>query len=146
MKDKLIKNPTDVWGEKLNKLFYVQEDTVEQKFLNVVSIVLYGDDTNKDLAELFSLVDFDSFIKIINLFDGRTIKFPSKEEIKEAIEIALYYYYKEIKGVKTYQVLKDLNIRDKDDFSSIAIGRKINKIKDIVASNIVDALKEVEKQ
>ena len=139
----MIDNPKDVWEKQLDEMFSHKERTSEEKFLNVLSIILYENNKNTDLADLFSTVDFNSFIKVVDLFDGRTISFPTKEEIKDAVELALFFYYKEILGITSYDSLKKLNIREDKDFSSISIGRKINNLKKEIKEEIIDSLKDI---
>jgi len=139
----LISEPSDVWEKRLNSLFSENKKTVEQQFLDIVSIILHQSTTNSDLSNLYACLDFNSFIKVIDLFDGRTVTFPEKEELKDAIELALYFYYKEVKGIKSYDKLKKLDIRDDKVFSAISIGRKINNLKEGIVDVVVEALKEL---
>jgi hypothetical protein len=99
---------------------------------------------SKELGDLFSILKLEDFIKVINLFENRTIEFPSKKEIQEAIELSLFYYYKNIRGVESYDELKDLNIVEQKDFSSRSIGKRLTKLDKELKQKIFEILKEVE--
>jgi hypothetical protein len=143
MNDNIINKPIDIWEKRLDELFSHKKENSSQQFLDVLSMIIYQSD-NKDLSNLFSILDFDSFLKVISLFDGRTVAFPTKEALKDSVEVALYFYYKEIKGIDSYDKLKSLNIRDSEDFSSRSIGRKINKLKRDINESICDALRRID--
>lgn len=140
----MIENPQELWEKRLNNLFKKKEKTETQKFLDVVSIILYSNETCKDISELYAGVDLDTFIRVVNIFEGRTIQFPTKVDIKEGIELALLFYYKNIKGVDNYKDLKGLNIIDEKDFSSISVGKRLNKLSKTLQDKILDLYLEME--
>lgn len=139
----MIENADDLWQERLHRKFAKKNQTEIDKFMNIVSIILYGNNTTKDVADLFSIVDIESFIKIISLFDGRDIQFPSKKELQDAIELALFFYYKNIQGITSYKDLKLLNIVDEKDFSSISIGKKLLKLEQSMQDKILEIFMEM---
>lgn len=140
----MIDGPKELWEKRLNNLFKKKEKTETQKFLDIVSIILYSNDICKDVSELYAQVDLDTFIKVISTFEGRTIKFPTKTEIKDSIELALLFYYKNIQGVENYKDLKTLNIMDEKDFSSISIGKRLSKLSKNLQDKILDMYLEME--
>jgi hypothetical protein len=141
----MIEEPKNLWEKKLNKLFEKKSETELEKFLNIVSIIIYSNENCKDVSNLFSVIPINDFVKVINVFDGRTVRFPTKEELKEAIELALLFYYKNIKGVTSYKDIKSLNIIDSKDFSSISIGKKLNKLDKKLSEKILNLFLEMEK-
>ena len=96
----MIEAPTEVWEKRLQNIFKRKEKPQTQLFLDVVSIILFMNKNSKELGDLFSILKLEDFIKVINLFENRTIEFPSKKEIQEAIELSLFYYYKNIRGIE----------------------------------------------
>lgn len=140
----MIETPTEIWEKRLQNIFKKKEKSQTQLFLDVVSIVLFMNKNSKELGDLFSILKLDDFIKVVSLFENRTIEFPSKKEIQEAIEISLFYYYKNIRGVESYDELKDLNIIEKKDFSSRSIGKKLTKLDKELKEKMLEILKEIE--
>ena len=140
----MIDKPLELWEKRLDNLFQKKSKTEIEKFLDIVSIIVYMNDECKDITDIYSSVDLDTFIKICTLFSGRTIHFPDKKEIQDSIELALLYYYKNIKGVQSYKELKNLNIIDEKDFSSISIGKRLNKLSDELQDKILQIFMEIE--
>lgn len=140
----MIETPTEIWEKRLQNIFKKKEKSQTQLFLDVVSIVLFMNKNSKELGDLFSILKLDDFIKVVSLFENRTIEFPSKKEIQEAIEISLFYYYKNIRGVESYDELKNLNIIEQKDFSSRSIGKKLTKLDKELKEKMLEILKEIE--
>ncbi len=140
----MISDPMEMWEKRLDDTFRKKEKGEVQKFLDIVSIILYNNDSCKDVADLYSVLDLNTFIKIVNLFDGRDITFPTKKEIKESIELALFFYYKNVKGVETYKELKNLNIIDEKDFSPISVGKRLNKLSKELQEKMLESFLDME--
>jgi len=140
----MIEDPNELWEKRLNSLFAKKDKTEVEKFLDIVSIIIYMDDKCKDISDLYSIVDIDNFVKIVNLFSGRTIHFPEKKDIKDSIELALLFYYKNIQKITSYKDLKGLNIIDEKDFSSISIGKRLNKLNEQIQDKLLQAFLELE--
>ena len=68
-------------------------------------------------AEIYKALGVENFTTLINLIDGRTLEFPSKEEFKELLITVLCYYYKEVEN------------KDWDDIKSIIGDPDLNSIK-----------------
>ncbi len=68
-------------------------------------------------AEIYKALGVEDFTTLINLIDGRTLTFPSKEEFKELLITVLCYYYKEVEN------------KDWDDIKSIIGDPDLNSIK-----------------
>ncbi len=58
-------------------------------------------------AEIYKSLGVENFTTLINLIDGRTLSFPSKEEFKELLITVLCYYYKEVEN-KNWDDIKSL--------------------------------------
>lgn len=140
----MIQNPTEVWEKRLQETFKKKNKDQTQLFLDIVSIVLFQNEKAREVGDLYSILSLDDFIKVINLFENRTIEFPSKREVKEAIETSLFYYYKYVRGVDSYKELKEMNIIDEKEFSSRSIGRKLTKLNSKLQEELLKILLEIE--
>lgn len=140
----MIQNPSEVWEKRLQETFKKKNKDQTQLFLDIVSIVLFQNEKAREVGDLYSILSLDDFIKVINLFENRTIEFPSKREVKEAIETSLFYYYKYVRGIDSYQELKEMNIVDEKEFSSRSIGRKLTKLNSKMQEEILKILSEIE--
>lgn len=135
MEKLVFKKKNDVWEQKLTSLFEEKPQKDIDRFLNVVGLILYSRESFTDLSALYNELSLESFSKLINLLGGRTIKFPKKEELREAIELATVFYYRECLGVKDYKKIKDLV---PFEVNSIAVGKKLMNLN----STVYDLLKK----
>jgi len=140
----MIENPNEIWEKRLQEAFKKKDKTETQLFLDVVSIILFNNNKAREIGDLYSILKLEDFIKVVSLFENRTIEFPSKREIKEAIELSLFYYYKYIRGIDSYKELKSMNIIDEKEFSSKSIGKKLTKINEKLKEKIFEILMEME--
>lgn len=136
----MFKKPTEVWEDQMNELFLVRKEDDTNRVIEALSIILnmtYGT-KNRDMIDLFNLGGLDTFVSIITLFERRTITFPSKEEIKEAIIFALIFYYRETKGYSWDEIKKIVPF----EFSSISYSFKIKGLNRFIIEKLTEVLKD----
>ena len=104
--NKLFSTASDVFEEQLNELFLRKDDKDLNIVLQALSLILYQNSNNTDLVELYHLLDLEGFVKVITLYEDRTVEFPSKDEIKESIILSLCFYYREIEN-KSWNEIRD---------------------------------------
>lgn len=59
------------------------------------------------LVEVYDLLGLEKFMDLMNLLDGRTINFPKREDMRDTVQLAICYYYRNIEG-KSWADIKDL--------------------------------------
>ena len=118
----LFKTPSEVFERQLDNLFAKKAESEVDIIFRIISLVIHNDySSNTDLRDLFRVVDLESFIRVISVFENRTVKFPSKSDIKDSLMLALCYYYHEIEGMSWEEIKAVLPF----EVSSIAYGIKI---------------------
>ena len=71
------------------------------------NLILSGSSRNKDMVNLYKVLpDLETFVKVIKLFGGRRVKFPTSEEIDDNMTLALVYYYRYEQGLSWEDVKK----------------------------------------
>jgi hypothetical protein len=100
----------------------------EEEFKEILYIALMMlSSSSKDpriIPELMYLLDADTFIRLVNVYSGKSIKIPSKDKLLKAIKTVTYYYHVEIKGAdpetvrRTYDITKytERHIKRRVDF------------------------------
>ena len=106
MGKRVIKNLEEFSDEFLNELFEHEKDSSMDAIVRVFSLVLYKNSTNTDLVNLFKVLDLEDFVRVITLFDGKTVQLPTKEDLKEALTLSLVYYYRVIQGLSWEEIKK----------------------------------------
>ncbi len=137
----MIKDTSDTMDEKVNLMMARIKLSDVDLILATLSVVIYSTETNVDIIELFNLLDLDSFIKIISLFDGRTVQFPTKKQFRNSLLLSILYYYREIKKMEWEDIKKEFPF----DISSISYGIQIKNLNSWVKDKMVQLLKKVDK-
>lgn len=95
----MFEKPSEVWEDQMNDLFLVRKKDDTNQVIKAFSIILNQKYiNNQDMVDAFNILGFDKFISLLTLFEKRTVTFPSKEEIKDAVIFAMVFYYRETKG------------------------------------------------
>lgn len=63
-------------------------------------------------TEIYNLLGLEKFTDLISLLDGRTVKFPTKEEFKDTIITVLCYYYRNVLNLEWDEIKEKLGIPD----------------------------------
>ena len=132
--------PNDYHEERLRRLLSRKKKSEIDVILEAVSLILYSTQSNKDIIELFNLLDMDAFVKVVTLFDGRTIKFPTRKYLKNALTLALLYYYKEIKGMDWEEIKKEMPF----EVSTISYGIQIKNLNNFIRQKLFEILRHLD--
>lgn len=70
------------------------------------------------VSELFYILDYDNFIRLIKYFGGCEIRIPSSEEINNTLKLLLLYQYREVEEFSWEDSLKKAGIPESDSRSA----------------------------
>lgn len=59
------------------------------------------------LVEIYDLLGLDKFIDLMNLLDGQTVTFPAREDMRDTVQLAICYYYRNVEG-KSWSDIKEI--------------------------------------
>lgn len=117
---------------------YSDVDKVFSDFTALLKFVIY-ENFGERLSALYSVInDNDKFSSMIEILEGGTVEFPTKEEFKSAITLTVIYYYKEVMGYSWKQIEslipyeKDISLRYGSKLRNVkkTIKKKLNEVKD----------------
>jgi hypothetical protein len=77
------------------------------------------------LVEIYNLLGAETFAELIDLLNGKTITFPTREEFRETVQVALCYYEKHLMG-KKWSEIKEL-LKD-PELASLKVGAKTQSL------------------
>lgn len=97
----------NLWEEHLFNAFEETTKTDAEILLSILTIVVFNRFGN-DLGHLYKIVGMENFSKITEIFSNKTLRFPDSEELRQALVLALSYYYKNIKGMTWEEVQRQL--------------------------------------
>lgn len=70
------------------------------------------------MSELFYILDYPNFLKMIKYFGGQEIRIPSHEEINEMLVVLLLYQYRKVEELPWDECLRKVNA-DKEQSKSL---------------------------
>lgn len=118
---------------------YTEIDKVFLDFKSLLRFVIYCNFGDR-ISGFYSLIDDnEKFSKIMNFFSGASITFPTAEEFKSSIILAVIYYYKEVLHYSWKQI-QNLMPDEKD--ISLRYGYKLKNVKRSIKNKLNEIKKE----
>lgn len=75
-----------------------------------VSLLILSAKKQKIVPELLYVMDASTFLDLVNVFSGKTIKIPDKKKLLVSLKTVAYYYHVEIKKESSVSVCKKYGI------------------------------------
>jgi len=128
----LKKNENSTWERDFNDLFKEYGQSEVEMFIHLAEMVMHNQLEDNNLSHLYKAVGLEGFLDVVAILQGRTIKIPSLEDVREYYTLAVVYYYKEILGwswkkIKASDVVNlDASLLNKEN--SISYGIRINQL------------------
>jgi len=109
----LYSTPKNVLQLKINEALGTNE---EEMISDLIKLCLMKPASkNQDYlvyTEIYNLLGLEKFTDLISLLDGRTVKFPTKEEFKDTVLTVLCYYYRNVLNLEWTDIKEKLGIPD----------------------------------
>ena len=134
----LFDENSSVFEQQLKDIFKPTENKEQTSLFSILALVFYHNSKITDLHDVYKLLGLENFIKLISLLDGRNVRFPTSTELKDAIILALCFYYKEIEN-KDWQEIHELVPYS---FNSISISYKIKSLNAAMRQELKTFLQE----
>lgn len=140
----MFKNPTEVWEDQMNDLFLTKKVKNTDKVIEALSIILCKDygKKNKELLDLYNYKGIDEFIDIISLFERKTVTFPSKDEIKDAVKLAIVFYFREVEGYSWEKIKSTVPF----ELSSISYSFKLKSLNKFIVEQLFSTFESNKKE
>jgi hypothetical protein len=127
----LFDTPNNLWEHQLREIF-AQPEVKQDPLFQILTVVFQNTANISDVSDLYRLLGLENFTRLLHLLDGRTIKFPTSTDLKDAIILTLCYYYRKIEGMDWVKIHEILPF----DFPSIAVSRKISNLDEIIQEKL----------
>ena len=131
------KRDSSVFEKQLREAFKPVADSHQSDLFRAIALIFLHNEKISDIYDAYKLLGVESFVKLIHLFDGRTIRFPTGTELKDAIILSLCFYYREIEGL-TWEEVHD---RIPFKFSSLTISYKIKSLNSAIKKELTNIFK-----
>jgi hypothetical protein len=133
----LFNTPNNLWEHQLREIFS-QPEVRHDPLFQILTVVFQSTANISDVSDVYRLLGLENFTRLLHLLDGRTIKFPTSTELKDAIILTLCYYYRKVEGFDWAKIHEILPF----DFPSIAVSRKISNLDEEIRNKINPFLTE----
>jgi hypothetical protein len=133
----LFKEEGSVFEKQLREAFKPVVNNQQSDLFRAIALVFYHNEKLSDIYDAYKLFGVENFVRLIHLFDGRTVRFPTSMELKEAIILSLCFYYKEVEGL-TWEEVHD---RIPFKFSSLQMSYKIKSLNSALRQELVSLFK-----
>jgi hypothetical protein len=133
----MFKEESNVFEKQLREAFRPAVENQQSDLFRAIALVFYHNEKLSDIYDVYKLLGVENFVRLIHLFDGRTIRFPTSMELKEAIILSLCFYYKEIEGLTWEEIHDKIPFK----FSSIKISYKIKSLNAAIRAELVEIFK-----
>lgn len=133
-------------NEMIDDYFKVKNKS-DGEIFKQLSLYIYSlESPDSDLYMLAKIVPEPYLSNLVSYFAGSTINIPSNEEYRRGILLSICYYLKEIKNYSWIEIKDFLNFSEnnKDLFSSISLGKSINKLNDKINKELYEIVKNIE--
>jgi hypothetical protein len=118
-------NPETLFEERMRTLIKENEEADSEKtILNLIELLMYKERVDNGLFEIIKLFGINGLAKLVNLFNGRTVTFPKRDEFKQYIELVIAFYYRKYHGKMDWKWLRE-HVGN-PDISSVSFGLRIN--------------------
>lgn len=127
MKENLFEEEKSLFRKKMNS---AMEDNSNKVIKDIIKLVLLKNSMkNKNylkLVELYSYFGLDEFVDLIDIMNGSTVSFPTIEEFKDTVKLAISYYYKFLKN-KSWDEIKEI-INDDEGGTNVKYGINCSRL------------------
>ena len=124
MSEEMFSRPTNIFEQRISEIFSAKPESEVDAILRLVTMIIAESAPSDDMVALYHLLSMEDFVRVINLFDGRTVKFFSRRDIQEALVLALCFYHKEVEGLEWRDISQKLPFT----ISSVSYGSRIKKL------------------
>ena len=135
---KPFSEPRNIFESHIAGIFNTETEEIDV-ILSIISILVFKNIRDKSLLSLYKQVDLESFMTILSTFEGRTITFPSKEEIEELFILGICYYYKEVEGMNWEQIKEQMPF----EIKATTYGLKINSLSSMIRKKLSELVQGV---
>lgn len=103
----IFDNPNSMLEEDVNDLFKTKSRNEVDILFETINLILYKNQKNTDMVQILKVFGIETFVKLIQLFDGKTVRFMKDKEMTDALTLAIVYYFKRIKGINDWEKIQE---------------------------------------
>lgn len=131
-------DPRSMFQKRIQALMKNEPAEIETLFdklfaLQQISLMERGTTESKSnwesLLNIYSILGINNYIKLISQLKGKTITFPTEEDVKDSVLTVLCFYYKEIEKKSWKEIIKLINV---PNLNTIKYGIRIRQLSEFI--------------
>jgi hypothetical protein len=131
----MFKGDSSVFERQMREAFRPVDE--QNSLFSALSLVFYHNVKFSEIYDVYKLLGIENFVKLIHLLDGRTVRLPTSEELRESILLSLCFYYREIEGLEWNEIHDKIPFQ----FSSISMSYKLKSLNAAMKSELKEILR-----
>ena len=132
-----FKEENNVFEKQLREAFKPTATNQQSDLFRAIALVFHHNEKISDIYDAYKLLGVENFVRLVHLFDGKTVRFPTSTELKEAIILALCFYYKETEGLSWDEVHDRIPFK----FSSLTVSYKLKSLNAAIRAELTEIFK-----
>jgi hypothetical protein len=131
----MFKGESSVFERQMREAFKPVDE--QNSLFSALSLVFYHNVKFSEIYDVYKLLGIENFVKLIHLLDGRTVRLPTSEELRESILLSLCFYYREIEGLEWNEIHDKIPFQ----FSSISMSYKLKSLTAAMKTELKEILR-----
>lgn len=133
--------------ERINKVLH-DHDMYREKnafeLLETLKALIYRKSSDRhDLFYLYKVFPEDLIIKLIDFYNGASIRIPSKKEYRDLLILVISFYLKEIEGRDWAYIKNVLSVDSSFSINGNSLGKKIAEIKKEMTADLYNLFQDI---
>lgn len=127
--------PNNIFEAHIKDIF--KQDTSEMDIiLSLMSVLVSKNIRDKSILSLYKITDIQTFSRVLMLFEGRTVSFPSREEIEDLFILSICYYYREVEDFSWDKIKEIVPF----EIQATTYGLKINALSNLIQKKMKEII------
>lgn len=101
-------DPSNLFEKRIDEIFSAQKTDEFDMLMRLVTIIIAEQAPGDDMVALYNLLPMQDFVRVVNLFDGRLVRFFSRKDVQDALLLALCFYYREVEGLDWKEIAQKI--------------------------------------
>jgi hypothetical protein len=125
--------------------YQLNRDKASLEILEALKGLIYKTTSEKhDLSYLYKILPEEYVVKLIDYYNGSTLKVPSKKDYRDLIILIVSFYLKEVEGRDWMYIKNVLNVDNGFSINSITLGKRIADIKRTITKDVKNLFESVD--
>lgn len=125
------KSANNVFESQIEEIFNRKVPDLEL-LLCCASMIIFSNPRNESIGKVYKKLGIENFSKVVDTFAGKTITFPTMQELEEILILTTCYYYREVENYEWAEIKELLPFQ----INPVLYGHKIGGLNKQIRSQL----------